>query len=156
MSAGGIFETAEVTPAITAMEAIKTKEDAAKLTYTQKSPLARAAAWSSNSNNGPLFIDLPVKDGKQRPEIAAKWMANSLLVMLQQYAPNLKKMKAIEMNVGLQDGLLQSNRDMDAALTDAGIAHHFETFEGDHNGQVPMNFQMKVLPFFSRELTFPK
>jgi enterochelin esterase-like enzyme len=156
MSAGGIFETAEVTPAITAMEAIRTKEDAAKLTYTQKSPLARAAAWSSNPNNGPLFIDLPVKDGKQRPEIAAKWMANSLLVMLQQYAPNLKKMKAIEMNVGLQDGLLQSNRDMDAALTDAGVSHHFETFEGDHNGQVPMNFQMKVLPFFSRELTFPK
>jgi len=154
MSAGGIFETGEVTPAITAMEAIKTKEDAAKLTYTQKSPLARAAAWSSNANNSPLFIDLPVKDGKQRPDIAAKWMANSLLVMLQQYAPNLKKMKAIEMNVGLQDGLLQSNRDMDAALTDSGVAHHFETFEGDHNGQVPMNFQMKVLPFFSRVLTF--
>ena len=156
MSAGGVFETGEVTPAITAMEAIKTKEDAAKLTYTQKSPLARAAAWSSNPNNGPLFIDLPVKDGKARSDIAAKWMANSLLVMLQQYAPNLKKLKAIEMNVGLQDGLLQSNRDMDAALTDAGVSHHFETFEGDHNGQVPMNFQMKVLPFFSRELAFPK
>ena len=60
------------------------------------------------------------------------------------------------MNVGLQDGLLQTNRDMDAALADAGVAHRFETFEGDHNGQVPMNFQMKVLPFFSRELTFQK
>jgi len=156
MSAGGIFETAEVTPAMIQMEAIKTKEDALKLSYNQKSPLARAAAWSSNPNNSPLFIDLPVKDGKQRPEIAAKWMANSLLVMLQAYAANLKKMKAIEMNVGLQDGLLQTNRDMDAALTDAGVAHHFETFEGDHNGQVPMNFQMKVLPFFSRELAFQK
>jgi hypothetical protein len=69
--------------------------------------------------------------------------------------PNLKKMKAIEMNVGLQDALLQTNRDMDTALTDAGVAHRLETFEGDHNGQVPVNFQMKVLPFFSRELTFP-
>src|SRR5437764_227794 len=112
------------------------------------------AAWSANPNNAPLFIDLPSKDGKQRPEIAAKWMANSLMVMLQEYAPNLKKMKAIEMNVGLQDALLQTNRDMDVALTEAGVAHHFETFEGDHNGQVPMNFQMKVLPFFSRELKF--
>jgi enterochelin esterase-like enzyme len=154
MSAAGMLDTAEVTPAMTAMEAIKTKEDAAKLNFNQKSPLARAAAWSSNPNSGPLFIDLPVKDGKQRPEIAAKWMANSLMVMLQQYAPNLKKMKAIEMNVGLQDGLLQTNRDMDAALTDAGIPHHFETFEGDHNGQVPENFKNKVLPFFSRELVF--
>ncbi len=156
MSAAGMLDTAEVTPALTAMEAIKTKEDAQKLNFNQKSPLARAAAWSANASNAPLFIDLPVKDGKQRPEIAAKWMANSLMVMLQEYASNLKKMKAIEMNVGLQDGLLQSNRDMDAALTDAGVAHHFETFEGDHNGQVPANFQAKVLPFFSRELTFPK
>jgi enterochelin esterase-like enzyme len=156
MSAAGFLETGEASPAITAMEAIKTKEDAAKLTYTQKSPLARAAAWSSNPNSSPLFIDLPVKDGKQRPEIAAKWMANSLLVMLQQYAPSLKKMKAIEMNVGLQDGLLKGNQDMDTALTDAGVPHHFETFEGDHDGQVPLNFQVKVLPFFSRELTFQK
>jgi hypothetical protein len=31
-----------------------------------------------------------------------------------------------------------------------------ETFEGDHNGKVPVNFQTKVLPFFSRELAFPK
>lgn len=154
MSAAGMLETAEVTPALTAMEAIKTKEEAQKLPSNQKSPLARAAAWSSNPS-GPLFIDLPVKDGKQRPEIAAKWMANSLMVMLQEYAPNLKKMKAIEMNVGLQDALLQTNRDMDAALTDAGVAHHFETFEGDHNGQVPVNFQNKVLPFFSKELAFP-
>ncbi len=141
MSACCMLETADVTPAITAMETIKTKEDAQKLTYTQKSPLARAAAWSSNADNSPLFIDLPVKDGRQRPEIAAKWMANSLMVMLQEYAPSLKKMKAIEMSVGLQDDLLRTNRDMDAALTDAGVAHHFETFDGDHNGQVPTNFR---------------
>ena len=82
-------------------------------------------------------------------------MANSLLVMLQQYSSNLKKMKAIRLDVGDQDGLVQSNRDMDAALTDAGIVHQFEIFPGDHNGQVPANFQGKVLPFFSKELVFP-
>ncbi len=106
MSACCMIDTAEVTPAMTQMEAIKTKEDALKLSFNQKSPLARAAAWSSDPNNPPLFIDLPVKDGKQRPVIAAKWMANSLMVMLQEYAPSLKKMKAIDMSVGLQDGLL--------------------------------------------------
>jgi enterochelin esterase-like enzyme len=156
MSACCMLETAEVTPALTQMETIKTREDAQKLSFNQKSPLARAAAWSANPSSSPLFIDLPVKDGKSRPEIAAKWMANSLMVMLQEYAPSLKKMKAIEMNVGLQDALLQTNLDMDTALTDAGVAHHFETFEGDHNGQVPMNFQTKVLPFFSRNLAFQK
>jgi len=156
MSACCMLDTAEVNPALTQMEAVKTKEDAAKLSFNQKSPLARAAAWSSNPANPPLYIDLPVKDGKQRPFIAAKWMANSLLVMLEEYAPNLKKMKAIDMNVGLQDGLLQTNRDMDEALTAAGVPHHFETFEGDHNGQVPMNFEVKVLPFFSKNLEFGK
>jgi hypothetical protein len=155
MSACCMLDTAEVTPAMTQMEAIKTKEEALKLSFNQKSPLARAAAWSSNPVNPPLFIDLPVRDGKQRPVIAAKWMANSLLVMLQEYAPNLRKMQAIEMSVGLQDALLEPNREMDEALTDAAIAHHFETFEGDHNGQVGMNFETKVLPFFSRQLAFP-
>jgi enterochelin esterase-like enzyme len=154
MSACCMLDTAEVTPAMTQMETIKTKDEALKLSFNQKSPLARAAAWSSNADKPPLFIDLPVSDGKQRPVIAAKWMANSLLVMLQQYAPNLRKMKAIEMSVGLQDGLLQQNRDMDEALTDAGIAHHLETFEGDHNGQVGLNFETKVLPFFSSKLAF--
>jgi hypothetical protein len=43
---------------------------------------------------------------------------------------------------------------MDEALTAAGVKHHFETFEGDHNGQVPMNFETKVLPFFSSQLAF--
>ena len=45
---------------------------------------------------------------------------------------------------------------MDEALTAAGVAHHFETFEGDHNGQVPTNFEKVVLPFFSNQLAFSK
>src|SRR5208282_4087865 len=52
------------------------------------------------------------------------------------------------------DNLLESNRDMDQALTKAGVTHTFETFEGDHNGQVGMNFEAKVLPFFSKQLAF--
>jgi S-formylglutathione hydrolase len=154
MSACCMLDTGEVTPALTQLESVKTKEDAAKVPFAQKSPLARAAAWSADFDNPPLFFDLPVKDGKPQPVIAAKWAANSLMVMLEQYAPSLKRMKAITMNVGLQDGLLQTNRDMDQALTRAGIAHTFETFEGDHNGQVGLNFETKVLPFFSNQLAF--
>lgn len=155
MSACCALETAEVTPAMLQLVGI-TKEDAQKLPFQQKSPLARAAAWSADAARPPLFLDLPVKDGKQRATIAAKWMANSLLVMLEQYAPNLKQMKAITFSVGTEDGLLQGNRDMDEALTAAGVPHTFETFKGDHNGQVPENFEKKVLPFFSQHLAFAK
>lgn len=155
MSACCALDTGEVTPAVLKLVGIS-KEDALKLPFNQKSPLARGAAWSADAANPPLFLDLPVKDGKPRATVAAKWMANSLLVMLDQYAPNLKKMKAITFSVGTQDMLLQGNRDMDDALTAAGIPHSFETFEGDHNGQVPENFEKKVLPFFSKNLAFGK
>jgi S-formylglutathione hydrolase FrmB len=156
MSPCCMIDTAEVNAAMIAMEAIKTNEDAAKLNFNQKSPLARAAAWSANADNPPLYIDLPVKDGKPQPWVQAKWMANSLMVMLEQYAGNLKKYKAIAINVGTEEPLLQPDRDMDLALTKAGVAHSFETFPGDHNGWVPRNFEEKVLPFFSNNLTFAK
>jgi enterochelin esterase-like enzyme len=155
MSACCALDTGEPTPAMSQLIGIS-KEDAQKLPYTQKSPLARGAAWSADAENPPLFLDLPVKDGKRRATVAAKWMANSLLVMLEQYAPNLKKMTAIAFSVGTQDALLEGNRDLDEALTAAGITHTFETFEGDHNGQVPENFEKKVLPFFSQHLAFGK
>jgi pimeloyl-ACP methyl ester carboxylesterase len=76
MSACCMLDTAEVTPALAQLEAIKTKEEAAEVPFGQKSPLARAAAWSADPQNPPLFFDLPVKDGKPQPVIAAKWMAN--------------------------------------------------------------------------------
>ena len=97
-----------------------------------------------------------MKDGKQRATVAAKWMANSLLVMLDQYAPNLKKMKAITFSVGMQDGLLQDNRDMDEALTAAGVPHMFERLRAITMGRCRMNFEKKVLPFFSKNLAFGK
>ncbi len=77
---------------------------------------AEAAAWSSNPKKPPLFFDLPTEDGKFRPEIAAKWVANSPLAMLDQYLGSLKRFKAIAMDVGLQDGLsrLQSGLGCDA------------------------------------------
>ena len=42
---------------------------------------AQAAAWAPNPMNPPKFFDLPAQDGAVRPEIAAKWVANSPLVL---------------------------------------------------------------------------
>ena len=115
---------------------------------------AEAAAWSPNPQNPPKFFDLPTEDGVVKPEIAAKWIANSPLAMVDQYAANLKKYRAIMMDCGLQDGLVSSNQQMDASLTRLGIAHRFETYEGDHTNRVKERFETKVLPFFSDTLTF--
>jgi S-formylglutathione hydrolase FrmB len=154
MSACCAYEAGVATPDLAQAESIRTREDAAKLPFNQKTPFARAAAWSANPNNPPLFLDLATRDGKIQPRVAAKWMANSTLVMVQQHASALQKMKAIQMDVGLQDNLVATNRELDALLTDLGVRHAFETYEGDHNGKVPERFDTKVLPFFAAQLEF--
>ncbi|HXP83082.1 MAG TPA: alpha/beta hydrolase-fold protein [Bryobacteraceae bacterium] len=113
---------------------------------------AEAAAWSPNPANPPQFLDLPTKDGQVQPAVAAKWVANSPLAMVPQYVTNLKKLHAIAMDVGLQDGLLATNQEMDQSLAQLGVTHTFETYEGDHNSRVKERFETKVLPFFSNQL----
>jgi len=117
-------------------------------------PSAQAAAWASNPNNPPDFFDTPVKDGVPQPLIIAKYAANSPLVMIDQYVTNLKKYKAIMIDVGTQDTLAGSNRQMDEILTRFGVNHVFETYEGDHTNRVKERFELKVLPFFSNNLAF--
>ncbi len=113
---------------------------------------AEAAAWSPNPANPPKFYDLPNQDGVLHPEIAAKWVANSPLAFVDQYVPSLKKYRAIAMDVGDQDNLASSNKQMDESLTHLGIAHTFEIYEGNHTNHVKERFEMKVLPFFSENL----
>ena len=115
---------------------------------------ALAAAWSPNPGNPPAFFDLPTKDGKVVPEIAAKWIANSPLAMVDQYSSNLKKYKSFMMDCGLQDGLQGSNKEMDEALTRLGVPHTYETYEGDHTNHVKDRWVERVLPFFSANLSF--
>jgi enterochelin esterase-like enzyme len=115
---------------------------------------ALAAAWSPNPKNPPDFFDMPVKDGEPQPLVIAKWAANAPLAMIDQYVTNLKKYKAITIEVGTQDGLAASNRQLDQILTDFGVAHTFETYEGDHTNRVVERIETKVLPFFSRSLSF--
>jgi S-formylglutathione hydrolase len=114
---------------------------------------AEGAAWSPNPSK-PLFFDQPTENGVYSGAVGARWMANSPLVMANFYIANLKKYKAIAMDVGLQDTLAGSNRDMDALLTSLGIEHTYETYEGDHTNHVKDRFEQKVLPFFTAHLTF--
>jgi S-formylglutathione hydrolase len=67
---------------------------------------------------------------------------------------NLKRYAAVKFDVGTMDNLLAPNRQMDAAMTNAGIPHMFETYEGDHNGRIAERLETKVFPFFSANLAF--
>ena len=113
---------------------------------------AQAAAWAPNPMNPPQYFDLYTQDGVLQPQIAAKWLANSPLVMVDQYVPGLKRYRAIAIDVGDKDPLGAANVDLDKALTRLGVSHTFEQYDGDHGNRVAARFVSHVLPFFSRHL----
>jgi len=87
------------------------------------------------------------------PEVAVKWAANSPVAMLDQYVANLKKMKAIALDIGVQDNLITSNRVLVERMSAFGIPHTFETYEGDHGNRIAERLEQHVLPFFSKQLS---
>lgn len=96
---------------------------------------------------------MPGGEGVDTAAVAQKWAANSPLVMLDQYLPNLKRYTAIGMDVGLQDTLVGSNQQLDKALTASGVQHAFATYEGDHTNHIADRMEQGVLPFFSEHLS---
>ena len=88
-----------------ALKAVKTPEDSAKLPFGLRAQMASAAAWSPDPKDPPLFFDLPMKDGEVQQDILAKRAANAPLAFVDQYIGNLRRYRAIAMDVGDQDGL---------------------------------------------------
>ena len=139
--------------------AIKTREQAEAAAsapgFGASTSLAFAAAWSPNPSNPPLYLDLPIKDGKVRPDIVAKWVANAPLEMLEQYASNLRKYYAVAIDIGTSDTLLASNRQLHDALTRLRVPHAYEEYDGDHTNRIRERIEKNLLPFFSKNLVAP-
>jgi S-formylglutathione hydrolase len=134
-------------------EAVHTEEDFAKADFGTKAQIASAAAWSPNPKNPPLFFDLQTKDGEYQPRIAAKWAANAPLAMIDQYVSNIRKLKAFAFDAGAQDqGIAATVRTLDQIMTDYGIAHEFEIYEGTHTSHVADRIETRTLPFFTKNL----
>ena len=137
-----------------ALEAVKTPEDSAKLSFFARAQLATAASWSPDPKNPPLYLDLPTKDGVPQPDVLAKWTANAPLAFIDQYIDNLRQYQAIAIDVGDQDGLRVDTAKLHDVLDKYGIAHSFEEYHGTHTSAVADRFLNHVMPFFSRHLCF--
>jgi enterochelin esterase-like enzyme len=72
--------------------------------------------------------------------------------MVDQYVPNLKRYRAIALDVGNMDFLGASNMQLDEELTQLGVRHTFEVYDGDHMNRVAERYLEHVLPFFSEQL----
>ena len=87
-------------------------------------------------------------------EVLAKWAANAPLAFVAQHIGNLKRYRAIALDVGDQDGLRVDTAKLHQRLSDYGIANTFEEYSGDHTNKLGDRFQNHVLKFFSNHLCF--
>lgn len=135
--------------------AIATPDASSSLPFGLRGTLAIAAAWSPNPARPPLFVDLPVDaEGKERTDVIAKWTANATLAFLDQYVSKVRRYRAVALDVGDKDTLVEETRRLHEALKAQGIASTFEIYPGTHTSHVAFRVQEHVLPFFGRNLSF--
>jgi len=132
----------------------RTPSDTASLPFFSRAQLATAAAWSPDPKNPPFYFDLPTKGGEPQPDVLARWAANAPLAFVDQYIGNLRRYRAIAMDVGDQDRLGVDAGKLHDVLDKYGVANSFEVYPGTHTSKVADRFQNHVLPFFSRNLCF--
>jgi enterochelin esterase-like enzyme len=145
----------QIDPAlIVKLAGLKSLDEATKLPWGERALLATAAAWSPDPLNPPLYVDLPTKDGAVQTDVLARWAANAPLAFVDQYVGNLRRYRAIAIDVGDQDSLKTDTQRLHEALDKYGIANAFEIYHGTHTSDVAFRFQDHVIPFFSRNLVF--
>ena len=141
---------------------IKTKDELDK-TYYPKVIAACARAWSPNLNKPPFYFDLPfnyVGDSLVVDSVVyAKWRDNMPLYMIDRYASNLRKLKAIKLDWGRNDaprfpvqcGMFSQE------LENHGIEHYAEEYIGTHVNKIwttDGRVLNEMLPFFNDYLRF--
>jgi S-formylglutathione hydrolase FrmB len=138
-------------------EAVRSAEDFANADFATQGIIAHSAAWSANPKTPPFF-DIPFKSGKPQPSVMAQWTANTPVAMLGQYAANLKRLRSLALDIGSQDRvfLIAGNRLFDQLLTDFSVSHSFELYEGTHTSKIAERLETKVLPYFTRNLSFER
>jgi hypothetical protein len=136
------------------LAAVKAPSDSASLPFFARAQLATAAAWSPDPQSPPLYLELPTRAGEPRPDVLAKWTANAPLAFLDQYVADLRRYRAIAIDVGDEDRLKADSVKLHEALDRYGIANGFEVYPGTHTSKLADRFQNHVMKFFDRSLCF--
>ncbi len=130
--------------------------DTSNLDGKLMAPMSFSAAFSPNPNRPPLLVDFPFEivggELKRVESVWQKWLAHDPVALLSSHQANLRQLRAIQFDCGTSDqtaGLLAANRLFTQALSKAGIPHHYEEYDGDHNSRIGERLVTKVLPFFS-------
>jgi S-formylglutathione hydrolase FrmB len=73
---------------------------------------------------------------------------------MDQYVGNLRRYRAISIDVGDEDGLKTDTQKLHDALDRYGIRDGFEIYHGTHTSNVAYRFQDHLIPFLARSLQF--
>jgi S-formylglutathione hydrolase FrmB len=144
------------------LAAITTKEELDK-TYYPKVIVAVARAWSPNASKPPFFCDLPFTYAGDSliidSVLVKKWKQNMPVYMVDEYAANLRKLKAIKLDWGRNDASrfpLQCGM-FSQELENLGIEHFAEEYIGTHTNKIwttDGRVLNELLPFFNDYLKF--
>jgi len=110
---------------------------------------AMAACYSPNPQS-PWSFDLPIEPytGELRPKVWARWQANDPIHLAKRFAGQLRTLNLIYFDCGIfdEENLLYGARILSRQLTDMGIPHIFEEFEGGHrNTQFRYDVSLKAI-----------
>ncbi|KAB7731143.1 esterase [Rudanella paleaurantiibacter] len=139
---------------VASMEGVKTQADLEKAGFFTKAMFASAASWSPNPTNPPFYLDLPTKEGVLQPTVIAKWAANAPLASIDGYIGNLKQLRALAFDAGSKDAsIAANNKVLNSVLTNYGVKHTYEEYDGDHINKIAERIEQKMLPFFTQHLS---
>ncbi|HYI77528.1 MAG TPA: alpha/beta hydrolase-fold protein [Chryseolinea sp.] len=143
---------------------IKSVEELKK-TYYPKVIVAVARAWSPNPDRPPFYCDVPFTyDGDSlvvNNAVLEKWNQNMPVYMVDKYANNLRKLKALKLDWGRNDASrfpIQCGM-FSQRLENLGIEHFSEEYIGNHGNKIwtlDGRVLNDLLPFFNDHLNFGK
>jgi hypothetical protein len=146
------------------LDAIQTKDQLDKA-YFPKVIVDMGRTWSPNPAKPPFYCDVPFGyDGDRLVvdyAVLKKWNQNLPLNMIDDYVENLKKLKAIKLDWGRNDGSrfpLQCGM-FSQKLENLGIEHFAEEYIGTHTNKIwteDGRVLNSMLPFFNTYLQFEK
>ncbi len=138
---------------------LRTIDRQAETEFYPKLFISIATAWSPNRARPPFLVDFPFQlaDSTVRPAEPAysEWAANLILPMAGQFRTNLAQLRAIAFDYGTHDQFAHIPLGCQAFstfLSDNGIGHRAESYDGDHFDHVRERLIAHALPFVSNAL----
>lgn len=121
--------------------------------------VAMDAAFAPDPANRPLLGDPPFsRTGKQvlpDPVVLAKFQSKLLATAVPSLLPEIRKLKGIYIDYGAEDEFSHiplGVQMLSSRLSELGVPHILEVYEGTHGDHVLERIDLRVLPWFSKAL----